>query len=677
MIATGDNGNDPIYARQYNGSPLSGTVNKQLTLLDASGNTFLAGDLTLGGNGYIYSTTDLALQLTGANVRTPGDLTVDGGDIIGTRPLQISTTDTFTTTGSSISGTTLTIGTLTSGTISVGMAITGGTTVNGTVITANISGSGSGSTWTVNTSQTVASSSITGAGNITLAPITAGSVALSLANGGNLTNNRNYVHGVIRNTTTANTNGDIWELNTSAAQSATNPYFRGLSLDNSADTTRGPATLLRSYSGGAVAGSGSRGRVIFEKARGTAASPTAVQSADVLGSVDVTGYTSTGWLNDTIPAITGTSTFAATENWVSNTNLGTNFNVALAPTATTIASGANLITVLSVSPQSAAHRSDATTFSQGKSGTTTYASLGLTGNTITALNASNVFVRQGTTTTTVPGLILRYSRTDQTGSSDLDGVDFRLSTAGTTTTNNISRIESQYRTSGLHEFGITVSSDNFVADTDTIYFAKADQTKIRTTPAGTTGTVSDTLTLTQLATTLKSDSLVLQTVAAAALPGDKISYGRQYIEAYSTVDQTNPVANAENLMAFENTGISNGISIVTNGTALTRITFANAGIYNLQFSAQLSQTSGGSANTFIWLKKNGANVANTAGDTRVAGNGDRIMAAWNYVFSAAAGDYYELAWSATDTSVILDYSAASAPVPAVPSVILTVVPVGA
>jgi hypothetical protein len=53
------------------------------------------------------------------------------------------------------------------------------------------------------------------------------------------------------------------------------------------------------------------------------------------------------------------------------------------------------------------------------------------------------------------------------------------------------------------------------------------------------------------------------------------------------------------------------------------------------------------------------------------------MAAWNYVFSAAAGDYYELAWSAGDTSVILDYIAAAAPVPAVPSVILTVVPVGA
>jgi hypothetical protein len=130
-------------------------------------------------------------------------------------------------------------------------------------------------------------------------------------------------------------------------------------------------------------------------------------------------------------------------------------------------------------------------------------------------------------------------------------------------------------------------------------------------------------------------------------------------------------------MSFNNTGISNGISIVTNGTTLSRITMANAGLYNIQFSAQLSQTSGGNHNAFIWLKKNGTAVANTAGDVKVAGNGDRIMASWNYIVSAAASDYYELAWTATDTSVVLDYVAASAPIPAIPSVILTVVPVGA
>jgi len=179
---------------------------------------------------------------------------------------------------------------------------------------------------------------------------------------------------------------------------------------------------------------------------------------------------------------------------------------------------------------------------------------------------------------------------------------------------------------------------------------------------------------------------VSQTVASTTITGTKqnlivsatgLSYARTYGNFYSTVDQTNPVANAENLITFDTTDIASGCSVVTNGTTLTRVTLARAGLYNMQFSAQMSQTSGGGANTFIWLKKNGTTVPATAGDTRVAGNGDKILVSWNYLVSAAIGDYYELAWAATDTSVILDAIAASGVIPLIPSVILTVVPVGA
>ena len=56
---------------------------------------------------------------------------------------------------SSIALTTLTIGTVSSGTVAVGQLVTGVGVAQGTVITANISGSGAGSTWTVSVSQTV------------------------------------------------------------------------------------------------------------------------------------------------------------------------------------------------------------------------------------------------------------------------------------------------------------------------------------------------------------------------------------------------------------------------------------------------------------------------------------------------------------------------------------------
>ena len=61
---------------------------------------------------------------------------------------------------STISGTTLTVGTVTSGTVAVGQYVTGTGVAAGTVITANLSGSGAGSTWTVSVNQSVSSTTL-------------------------------------------------------------------------------------------------------------------------------------------------------------------------------------------------------------------------------------------------------------------------------------------------------------------------------------------------------------------------------------------------------------------------------------------------------------------------------------------------------------------------------------
>ena len=53
------------------------------------------------------------------------------------------------------------------------------------------------------------------------------------------------------------------------------------------------------------------------------------------------------------------------------------------------------------------------------------------------------------------------------------------------------------------------------------------------------------------------------------------------------------------------------------------------------------------------------------------------MAAWNFVVSATANDYYRLLWMSPDSHVEIVAVTAGAVVPAIPSVILTVVPVGA
>ena len=145
---------------------------------------------------------------------------------------------------------------------------------------------------------------------------------------------------------------------------------------------------------------------------------------------------------------------------------------------------------------------------------------------------------------------------------------------------------------------------------------------------------------------------------------------RWYGSFYSTQDQTNAGATSVNKMTLNTTDLSNGVSIVSN----SRITIANAGVYNIQFSAQLDKTDAGDDKVEIWLCKNGNNIANTNTETTLNGNNGKHVAAWNWFVQAAAGDYFEICWNAADTSVFLNsVVAASNPTrPAIPSVIVTV-----
>lgn len=67
-IATGDGGNEPIYARQYLGSVVSGgRVKRTATLLDGNGNTVFPGTLKARTNENIYSAKSLYENTSGSN----------------------------------------------------------------------------------------------------------------------------------------------------------------------------------------------------------------------------------------------------------------------------------------------------------------------------------------------------------------------------------------------------------------------------------------------------------------------------------------------------------------------------------------------------------------------------------------------------------------------------------
>jgi hypothetical protein len=144
--------------------------------------------------------------------------------------------------------------------------------------------------------------------------------------------------------------------------------------------------------------------------------------------------------------------------------------------------------------------------------------------------------------------------------------------------------------------------------------------------------------------------------------------------------QTAAASNTGYAMIYRVADITpSGISIVNNGSGNpTRITFANTGIYNIQFSSQFQNLANSPQDVTIWLRKNGTDVAGSSGVVGMEarknpGDPYHTIVGWNYVLSVVAGEYYELVWSTTDhTNVEMHSYAAGSPPPSAASVILTV-----
>jgi len=142
---------------------------------------------------------------------------------------------------------------------------------------------------------------------------------------------------------------------------------------------------------------------------------------------------------------------------------------------------------------------------------------------------------------------------------------------------------------------------------------------------------------------------------------------------YDTTTQTAAIINTAYAMTFNTTDISSGVYL---GSPTSRIYVDTEGVYDIQFSAQLDNTSGGNHLSYIWLRVNGADVSQTASQVRLKGTDGELVAAWNFYYKFKAGDYFELMWSVSDVSVQLVAQAAAAPVPAIPSIILTCARIG-
>lgn len=146
-------------------------------------------------------------------------------------------------------------------------------------------------------------------------------------------------------------------------------------------------------------------------------------------------------------------------------------------------------------------------------------------------------------------------------------------------------------------------------------------------------------------------------------------YPRLHYGSFSdSTIQTALLPNTPYAVRYNTTDISNGHSISNN----TRIVSENSGLYNYQFSLQLSSNNSSKKEVYVWARKNGTDIPNSATRVTILGNDVYTAASWNFILSMNCNDYFELMWATTDISAKIDAPPANDFSPSTPSVILTV-----
>lgn len=138
---------------------------------------------------------------------------------------------------------------------------------------------------------------------------------------------------------------------------------------------------------------------------------------------------------------------------------------------------------------------------------------------------------------------------------------------------------------------------------------------------------------------------------------------------YDTTTQSAAAINTAYAVTLNSTDVSRGTAV---GSPTSRIYVYSPGIFNMQFSAQLTKSSASAHAIYIWFRKNGTDIAQSGSKIILQGSSSDMIAAWNFVHQAAAGDYFELMWAVEDTGIQITPIAATAFSPAVPSVIFTI-----
>jgi hypothetical protein len=165
--------------------------------------------------------------------------------------------------------------------------------------------------------------------------------------------------------------------------------------------------------------------------------------------------------------------------------------------------------------------------------------------------------------------------------------------------------------------------------------------------------------------------LLMPTTASAANAfNDAVPYGAwQDSTTQSAASTTTAYPITFNTVDYES-------GIVLQSSSQLKATYA--GLYNIQFSLQLSNLDNDTQDVDVWFRVNGTNVEKSnsifgLAPRKNATDPYHVIAAMNYYAQLAANDYVQIMWRASNTAITIDAAGTqtSPTRPATPSAIVT------
>jgi len=175
-------------------------------------------------------------------------------------------------------------------------------------------------------------------------------------------------------------------------------------------------------------------------------------------------------------------------------------------------------------------------------------------------------------------------------------------------------------------------------------------------------------------TTLGLGTMATQAASSVAITGGTVAFsvlaGRAFGMFSDVTDQTGNVSTPTAVIFGTNEITGNGISIVTNGSALTRITFAAAGTYMIAPNLQFTNSDTFDHDVTIWFRRDGTDIVRSATRFTVPKTGDGGNAFFQIIGydTLTAGQYIEVMWLPENVAVTIDHTAAVTGPPAIPAI---------